>query len=83
MKTHSPPDPPGVGVVHRGVQSRPEAPGQLDVEGVEVDSGSCSRQALYSACRARSSARTAAHRAGRSFARARPPLLDGETPACR
>ena len=42
------------------------------------DSGSWSRQASYSACRARSSARAAAHRCGPRLRPGRPPLPDGD-----
>ena len=40
---------------------------ELGGPGVAQDSGSWSRQVSYSACRVRSSARAAAHRAGRGF----------------
>ena len=90
---------PGVGVVRRGVQSRPKPRGsstsrasrstsQTPSRSSAVlesarDSGRPSRQAWYSSCRVRSSARAATHRFGRAaFARAGR-SLDREPSAAR
>ena len=86
-------------VVRRGVQSRPNPRGSSTsrasrstshtpsrnsaVRDSASDSGRPSRQASYSACRVRNSARAAAYRAGRGFGLARRRSWTGTPPARR